>query len=605
MSRNRRRSWLRLGIVALLVLLITDVVYLGPFSDPAANLTPRVPDAVPLAEVQPYGVNTFLHKEVESWKKDQTLSMAKDLGVGWIKQQFPWAEIEYRTDPANPFWDVKNNQNAWAKYDGIVALAQQYNLRIIARIDSAPPWSHPANPNPKAPPDADHMADFGSFVNTFVTRYKGKVAAIQVWNEPNLNDEWATGNPVNAEEYTAMLKVAYDAAKSADPNMIVLAAPLATNNERLEYQGNLNELDYLQEMYDAGAGKYFDAMAANAYGTTFAPEDPPSKEKLNFRRVELLRQVMEKNGDSGKSVWFNEYGWNASPPEMPESELTWGRVTPEQQAQYTVEGIQYAREHWPWAGVFTIWYLRQVGDTARTKSEYYFELVDPDFVAQPVYRAVQSAALSQDKVATPGEWGPLSAAVQAPPQWEIRLDSSVPGGMFISPMSLGSTLSVPFLGNDVRVMLVPPGGQTDEQVVEARYYVTIDGDSSKVSPDLPRDSNGQAYIDATAGDKIAEVALVRGINAEMRTGQHLLQIKVLANPAGGAASPGGGVYAPVVQRPDLPGIGTITVESHRSYILFTLLTLLLVAAVVFAVWTMRRMKASVPQHSVETSATGR
>jgi hypothetical protein len=152
---------------------------------------------------------------------------------------------------------------------------------------------------------------------------------------------------------------------------------------------------------------------------------------------------------------------------------------------------------------------------------------------------------------------------------------------------------------------VPPGGQTDEQVVEARYYVTIDGDSSKVSPDLPRDSNGQAYIDATAGDKIAEVALVRGINAEMRTGQHLLQIKVLANPAGGAASPGGGVYAPVVQRPDLPGIGTITVESHRSYILFTLLTLLLVAAVVFAVWTMRRMKASVPQHSVETSATGR
>jgi len=117
--------------------MVVNFVYLGPFSDPAATLTPRVPDAVPLAEVQPYGVNTFLHKEVESWKKDQTLAMAKDLGVGWIKQQFPWAEIEYRLDPSNPYWDVKNNQNAWAKYDGIVALAQQYNLRIIARIDHA------------------------------------------------------------------------------------------------------------------------------------------------------------------------------------------------------------------------------------------------------------------------------------------------------------------------------------------------------------------------------------------------------------------------------------------------------------------------------------
>ena len=277
--------------------LIANVLYLGPLSDPAANLTPRVPDAVPLSEVQPYGVNTFLHKEVESWKKDQTLQMARDLGVGWIKQQFPWAEIEYRVDPQRPFWDVKNNQNAWAKYDGIVSLAQQYGLRIIARIDSAPVWSHPNNSSLKAPPDADHMADFGAFINTFVTRYKGTVSAIQVWNEPNLKDEWATGKPVNAAQYTALLKTAYDSAKQADPDMIVLAAPLATTKELLAYAGNLNELDYLQQMYDAGAGQYFDAMAANAYGTTYPPEDPPSPDKLNFRRVELLHAVMEKNGD--------------------------------------------------------------------------------------------------------------------------------------------------------------------------------------------------------------------------------------------------------------------------------------------------------------------
>ena len=33
---------------------------------------------------------------------------------------------------------------------------------------------------------------------------------------------------------------------------------------------------------------------------------------LNFRRVELLREIMVRNGD-GPAVWFNEYGGGASP----------------------------------------------------------------------------------------------------------------------------------------------------------------------------------------------------------------------------------------------------------------------------------------------------
>jgi hypothetical protein len=57
-----------------------------------------------------------------------------------------------------------------------------------------------------------------------------------------------------------------------------------------------------------------------------------------------------------------------------------------------VDGITYAREHWPWAGVFFIWYLRQVGDISPDKAEYYFQMLDPDFNPQPVYDAVKAAA---------------------------------------------------------------------------------------------------------------------------------------------------------------------------------------------------------------------
>jgi hypothetical protein len=592
-ARSRRRSLARLGLVALVLLLVGEVGLFAPFLDPAATATPRVPHAVPLSEVQPYGVNTFLHKEVDSWKKDTTVAMAHDMGAAWIKQQFPWAEIEYRLDPQRPFWDVKNNQNAWTKFDNIVSLAEQNGLRIIARIDSAPAWARPQGSSPKAPPSAEHMADFGNFIFEFAQRYRGSVSAIQVWNEPNLHAEWDTGRPVNPAEYVEMLKVAYTRAKEANPDIIVLAAPLATNNERLAYDGNLNELDYMQGLYDAGAHGYFDAMAANAYGTTYPPEDPPSRERLNFRRVELLHDVMARNGDDDKSVWFNEYGWNASPPDMPESELRWGRVTVQQQADYTVQGIEYAREHWPWAGVFTIWYLRQVGDIPRTKSEYYFGLVNEDFVPTDAYKRVTSAATTTDKVAAPGEWGPLSSAVQAPPDWQIRLSDQVPGGAYVSPMRVGDKLTFPFLGTDLKIMLVPSGEEGADNTQAARYYVTIDGSTSSVAPELPRDENGAPYIAAPEAGPPTEVTVAHGLNAETRTAQHTLEITVgpgptQALPEGGKL--GGRTFAPAVQQPELPGIGTVTVEVHRSYLLFVLLTLVLLAGIAFIFWALRRGK---------------
>ena len=182
MRTSRRRRWYRLSIFVVLIALIAESAWLAPFTDSAANAVPRQPDTIPLAEVQHYGVNTFLQKEVDSWKKDKTMQMAEELGVGWIKQQFPWAEIEYSPDPDPKigYWDNKNSQSAWTKYDNIVNLAQQYGLRVVARIDSAPLWSHPNNPDPKAPPSADHLADFSDFIGTFVNRYRGSIAAITI-----------------------------------------------------------------------------------------------------------------------------------------------------------------------------------------------------------------------------------------------------------------------------------------------------------------------------------------------------------------------------------------------------------------------------------------
>jgi len=101
------------------------------------------------AQVNPYGVNTFLADDVEPWKREKTMEMIAAAGIGWIKQGFLWSEIE----PARgSHWDQKWQQDAWKKYDEIVALAERYGVRIIARLDHTPE----SGPSPRH--DAEYSA---------------------------------------------------------------------------------------------------------------------------------------------------------------------------------------------------------------------------------------------------------------------------------------------------------------------------------------------------------------------------------------------------------------------------------------------------------------
>jgi hypothetical protein len=351
--------------------------------------------SIPHTDVNPYGANFFLDREVEGWKQEKTLEMAAAAGIGWIKQQFSWEEIEPR----------RKGEFDWAKYDRIVDLAEQYGMQTIARLDRPPAWARQNSQLASSPPD--DLADYGDFVHEFVRRYRGRVRYVQIWNEPNLSAEWGFQR-VDAVAYTRLLEVAYQRAKEADPNIVVLSAPLAITLEDASMRGNHNDLVFLEQMYQAGAGGYFDILSANAFGLDYPPEDPPDPNVLNFRRVELQREIMERYGDGDKPVWINEYGWNAAPASFPEEILTWERVTEAQQAEYTVRGIAWARDHWPWLGVVNIWYFRQVGDIPPDRPSYYFALVDPEFNPLPVYDAVRDAARERSPAAgseTPGGTG--------------------------------------------------------------------------------------------------------------------------------------------------------------------------------------------------------
>jgi hypothetical protein len=351
----------------------------------------------------PYGVNVFLHKEVEEAKIDKTLQMVAQANIPWIKQEFPWQEIEFKK---NYFTDDKWQKSSWEKFDRIVDLADKYHLTVIARIDHAPDWAQAKDG--KSP--LKKYNDLSDFINTFLDHYEGRIKYVQVWNEPNLSGEWVPGKPVDPAQYATMLKAVYPAVKAAHPEAVILSAPMAMTLESVSSRGNMNELDYWNGLYKAGAKGSFDIASANGYGLDQPPDAPPDPKVLNFRRVELIRQIMVKNGDDAKPIWFDEYAWNASSETLSDEEKNyWRHVTPEQQAEWTVQGVEYARQNWPWAGVISIWYFRQVGDIPPDKAEYYFAMVNPDFTPNPVYDAVKKDAL---KYPGPASSAPTPAPVQ-------------------------------------------------------------------------------------------------------------------------------------------------------------------------------------------------
>ena len=344
---------------------------------------------LPLANVEPWGANVFLDVENEGWKRRHSLELLHDAGVRWIFQRIGWDAVE--TVGQGLFVNPQRRESSWDRFDDIVDRARDQDISVVARIERSPQWARPGRDIPTAPPV--DLADFATFLGNLAEHFQDRIQHYQIWHEPNLSANWGGAAPDPAG-YAELLRVAYDALKSADGRLVVAGAQLAPtleNNPRA-----ISDLAYLRRIYDHGAAEALDVQAAAAFGMQYPPNTPADPRVLNFRRVELLRNLMVEYGRGDAPVWLSAYGWNAAPPDLEASQPAWRRVEESQQAAWTVDGVRYGLREWPWIGVFGIWFFRQsfaaLGPDA---AAYYFRMVDPDFTPRPLYRAVQRAATGQ------------------------------------------------------------------------------------------------------------------------------------------------------------------------------------------------------------------
>jgi hypothetical protein len=104
--------------------------------------------------------------------------------------------------------------------DEVMALSQQYHLRVVADLLSLPPWiancQHPWGDPARC--GTDDLTDYGSVISQIVAHAEPVIRDWEIWNEPD-GPSFFSGTP---EQYAQMLRTAHDAIKQIDPQANVL-----------------------------------------------------------------------------------------------------------------------------------------------------------------------------------------------------------------------------------------------------------------------------------------------------------------------------------------------------------------------------------------------
>ncbi|WP_299756158.1 O-antigen ligase family protein [uncultured Chloroflexus sp.] len=416
-----RNTLIRLLSLAFLNALLIATLGVAVWLDNAAfrGIAERSPinQPFPYSDGPALGVNVFnLHLEPDPDAVDRTFALARDLGARYARMQVPWDDIEIHG--RGDFRDRRNvatigEISSWAKYDRIVAAAVAHGIELIMRVDRPPLWACERgcttpefqaglaiDGNSMAPPD--DLADYGRFLAVLAERYRGQVRFFQIWNEPNLKNEWGWQDPKPAD-FLALLRVGYEAVKRANPDAVVLFPGLAPT-DGLDPRAPMTELEFLDAMYSLGGAAYFDIMSAQNYGLGQPPTehryvflrgrdnwrwDRPIDTRNDVSRVVLLREVMERHGDLATPVWVTEFGYNAAPDTIPpERRFVWGPPVDEvTKGTYLAAQIERARHEWPWMGVMNVWMLRYGGYAEPHPDDPtpYFALVGRDWQPLPSY----------------------------------------------------------------------------------------------------------------------------------------------------------------------------------------------------------------------------
>ncbi len=223
---------------------------------------------------------------------DREIAFAKSLRVKVVRIDVRWASLE----PAGAQIDPRR----LAYLDRVVQDAANAGIRVSATVAGTPCWASSApgfelstcQPGRESAANAwppSNPSDYAAFVAFLAGRYGARLAAIEIWNEPDQSNEDYFAGPSKPQRYAAVLRAAYPAIKRADPAVPVLAGSLVGSNGV-----------FLRALYAAGIKGYYDGLSVHYYNLTLAS-------------LRAIHEVQIANGDT-RPLWLDEFGWTSCWP---------------------------------------------------------------------------------------------------------------------------------------------------------------------------------------------------------------------------------------------------------------------------------------------------
>jgi O-antigen ligase len=459
-------------LITALVALVVMVALMAEIRFRTRGIPKKLPEPIAYGGVR-IGVNTNLEQYSEQ-ELVQTIRELNDLGFQTIKQSF-----------------VFDQDYDWNHSDRIIRAVSDSGIQLVPLLDGNPDDDY-------APPE--DLSAFASWAGEFSRRYGDVIDYYIIWDEPNLSEHWGGGH-VNAAEYAALLTASAAEIRDVDPGAAIIAAPLAPTTE--EGPENINEADFLNDLYKAGAQDAFDIVSGKPYGFDSEPGDRTvNGDKLNFSRIILLRELMEANGDAGKAIWAGNWGWNSLPEEWQGAPSIWGQVEESIRARWVVEAIDRARKEWPWMGAMFI----ENWEPSVPNSDPHW-----GFAIRGTNTAEELAKIDfDDGIAFPG----YQLADQQSPSLSFSGDWRFSPDFGADIGQSGDSVNYRFWGTDA-------GLRVRRANFHGRFYITIDGEPPNA---LPRDENGSTLVINSPGPEEDYLA-IETIATGLAPGEHEMTIE--------------------------------------------------------------------------------
>ncbi|MFL5844530.1 MAG: cellulase family glycosylhydrolase [Solirubrobacteraceae bacterium] len=296
-----------------------------------------------------------------------------DLGVNVARTDVGWSSLQGGGPGRFESWYVD-------KLDAFVAAADARGIKVIATLTETPCWASTAparlkqgcsgswwERNVQDYPPADPR-DYGRAAKFLTDRYGPKLAALEIWNEPNLSYEFIGPRAKKAARYAALVRATYPLAKQGDPRVPVLAGATA-----------YADVSFLRRLYAAGIRGSYDGISIHPYSDGRGPASEAAPARLEFGPgIRSIRAAQLAAGQA-KPLWLTEFGFTA---------CRWcGSL--EQQATLIADTTR-AIPQFAFVRGATLYQLRDT-ETAPDSWENNFGLLRQSYEARPAYAAFRSA----------------------------------------------------------------------------------------------------------------------------------------------------------------------------------------------------------------------